>query len=689
MLNFFKKKQSGVTEIYFGLILKEGEGTGMLFTVDKVQKRLSVLKEKKIIYTDGWERLTEDVDQALYEMEKDAGVHTKKIIFFLYSHLIDQKTKKITKPYLEKIKKITDNLDLKAVGFIEFHEAIAMYLEKKEESPLTSIIIELDKPVITLFIYKGGELFFSESIAKTEDLIADMETIMSKLQGEIILPSRIILYDSVKLMPQSEKIMAHKWDDRLFIQIPRVEIMSQEELSQSLIEAFSAQIFSDVDMEVIPEQKESDLMGFIVGSDIGDVKPPVEARQVVETVETPSSYTPSIKELVKNIKLPTFKLGQRKLLFITSTAVILILLTTLGTSLYFFHSGVIIVYLDSVVEEKEFRVKGHMANSGSDSGISIKQQSKSIEISDSMATTGEKQIGEKAGGTLLIYNKEKNEKILKKGSTLVTSSGIKFLLDGEVKVASASESLTGEGNILTVTGKSKAQVTASEIGSKANLKKGEKLKVEEYSENIVFATVDANFTGGSEKTIKTVSKIDIDTLKKNIDKKAINDRKITVSDIANDKVIKQLTELTVEDEKYDHEIGEEADNISLKSKVKLVFYTFNEDDLKKVIVSSLKKSISSDHEIVSSNLNYSIDGAKKDNDQFTLNLKTTAKIAKKIDKDRLISQLVGISNEDAKSRIRNNQDIKKIEIKIETPLPYLQSRTPFFKNHIVLEVKGI
>ncbi|OGK20627.1 hypothetical protein A3C23_05535 [Candidatus Roizmanbacteria bacterium RIFCSPHIGHO2_02_FULL_37_13b] len=697
MFNFLKKDQLSESEIYFGLVLKENEGIGMILKVDKRSKRLSVIKEHKIAFTDGWERLTEDVDQTLYELEKVTKTQTKKIIFFLYSHLIDQKSKKIEKPYLDKIKKITENLDLKAVGFIEYHEAIALYLEKKEEAPLTSIIIELDKPVITLFVYKGGELFFSESIAKTENLVSDMEILMSKINGEIILPSRIILYDSTRLISESEKIMAHKWDERLFIQIPRVEIMSADHLLQALIEAFSAQVFDDAQIEEVLEKDDSDLMGFIVSQDINDIKNAPQTKTIVEPsnpmIAPPNiildSIAKRIKGVVINLKSMSGRLGQKKIYLLMSIAVIGIMIVLFCSSLYFFHTGSVTLFFDEVSEAKEFRIKGHLTNSGIVEGISIEEQSKTVEISDNIDTSGEKIIGEKASGIVAVYNKEKNEKTLKKGSVLVSTNGIKFALDDDIKVASASESLTSEGNILTVTGKNKVQITAADIGSKANLKKGEKLKIEDFSENIVFALVETDLTGGSEKSIKTVSKDDIAKLKEKINKKAVTENKISTPQDVNKKIINSLTSVTSILDTYSHEVGEEANSISLKTKVKLVFYVFNEEDLKKVIVNSLKSSISDDYEIISTNLAYSITSAKKEEGRFTFYLKTTAKLAKKIDKERLIESLLGTSVEESKSRLKENQKIKKIDINIQSPIPILQSRMPFFKEHIKISVKSI
>ena len=65
---FFSKKP-GKDDTYLGLFLKEEEGIALILTR---QQGKIVIKEKEIFqYTNGWENLTEDVDEALYKLEKN------------------------------------------------------------------------------------------------------------------------------------------------------------------------------------------------------------------------------------------------------------------------------------------------------------------------------------------------------------------------------------------------------------------------------------------------------------------------------------------------------------------------------------------------------------------------------------------------------------------------------------------
>ena len=55
-------------EFYLGIFLKEDQGIVMIFL--KENGRLELIDREKFTYTNGWENLTDDVDEALYKLEK-------------------------------------------------------------------------------------------------------------------------------------------------------------------------------------------------------------------------------------------------------------------------------------------------------------------------------------------------------------------------------------------------------------------------------------------------------------------------------------------------------------------------------------------------------------------------------------------------------------------------------------------
>ncbi len=685
LFNLFHKTTTGKKEHYFGLILKEEEGLGMLLEIDQDQKKIKKIDEKKFVYSNSWEQIIEDVDEILYELENTNKTRVEKVIFFLYSHLVDQKSKEIKKPYLDKIKNLAKKLELKPLGFIEHHEALSLYLNQKEEAPLTSVIVELDKSSVSLFMYKGGALIFCDSIAKTEDLIIDLETIFNKTKGEIILPSRIIIFNSGELEDESNKIINHLWKEDLFIQIPRVEVLNYEELKEALLFSFSQQVFKEGKPNIIEKKKqeEKDVLGFMIGKDIREA---VKDQFTEDKIVGPNFVLPA------TFKLPEFFIKFRsrpQTSFLVLIGLVLIL-ASIFSVLFYLHKASLVVYFQGKKIEKELNIVGSFKVSSQKSELLIKKISEIVEEEDSLNTTGKKTIGEKARGEVTIYNSGLAEKEFKKDTALTASNGIKFFLDVDVKVASASQSLTSDGNLLTVTGKTKAKVTADEIGPLGNIDKNEKLKIDDFALNLFFALPNASFSGGNKQELQTVSKEDMKKLKDLLTekiKKAGNS--IVKNKLKDDQIIEKLTKTETVGENYSKELGEETKNFSLNIKSKVTFYTFNKNNMKQVILNSLSSLIDPNYVLSQDNINYSLKKAEEKDQKVVLTTDISAKTIVKIDKKQLMNELMGKSLNELEKRVKEKFKAKGYEVKIKTNLPFLKSRLPFFEKNIDLVIKSL
>src|SRR3989344_6701143 len=213
-LPFFSKSSNG-KKTFFGLFLKEKEGIGLVLKSENA--KIVLLDQEKFNYTDGWEHLAEDIDNLIVKLEQRTKIKLQETIFFVYSHFIDEKTKEIKKPFLQKIKDLVKNLNLKALGYIECYEAIIHYLEKREELPLTAVLIELDHSNLSVFVFKRGELTYSKILAHTDNFIDDLLTSFLEIKGKFLLPSRIILYNSKDLDKESTEIVTYRWSEELFV----------------------------------------------------------------------------------------------------------------------------------------------------------------------------------------------------------------------------------------------------------------------------------------------------------------------------------------------------------------------------------------------------------------------------------------------------------------------------------------
>src|SRR3989338_10311354 len=273
---FFSKKEQ--KEFYLGIFLKEDQGVLMIFL--KESDRLELVDREKFTYTNGWENLTDDIDEALYKLEKNLESEIKKTIVFVYSHLVDEKIGDIKPVYLQKIKQLVKALELQAMGYVECFESISFYLEKNEQISLTAILIEIDKTQLGIFVYKGGKIDSRKILARTDDIISDLSEGFEGIKKKTILPARIILYDSGNLDDTATKILSHRWSSDFFVQIPKVDILSEDEVINGLMGIFGEQIKNQIQVkkEDNKEREKRETLGFFLNIDVGE-KPVVEENR--------------------------------------------------------------------------------------------------------------------------------------------------------------------------------------------------------------------------------------------------------------------------------------------------------------------------------------------------------------------------------------------------------------------------
>lgn len=292
------KKAEKKDSYFYSLVLRQEDGIGMLMYTHPVTNSVEIVEKRIFRYSNGWEGLVNDVDELLFASETEHNIKITDVMYFVYGHLIDQHTKELKQTYAQYLKNVSKENNLKAIGYFEYNELIPAYLQQKDQIKLNAMVLEVDSPAISLFLYQSGKVVFSDSSAKTENFVKDVESLFNKAKEEFVLPTRVIMYDSAALEEESHQLLTHKWNSKLFIQIPKVEILTEEDIDQAIIFGVRKQIFKsianlnvtdyhtdddDVEQDELPEKEEisdgnevnknhSDaLSGFVIGKDIREV----------------------------------------------------------------------------------------------------------------------------------------------------------------------------------------------------------------------------------------------------------------------------------------------------------------------------------------------------------------------------------------------------------------------------------
>ncbi|OGK13839.1 hypothetical protein A2859_00990 [Candidatus Roizmanbacteria bacterium RIFCSPHIGHO2_01_FULL_37_16b] len=675
----FFKKNTNEGKNFFGILLKENEGIGLVIKIKN--SNFILVDQEKFTFTNAWENIAEDLDGVILRLEQRTKLKLNETIFFVYSHFVDEKTKEIKKPYLQKIKELVNNLNLKALGFIECYEAITHYLEKKEEIPLTAILMELDHSNLSIFVFKRGGLTYSKVLAHTNNVIDDLLTCFIEIKGKFVLPSRIILYDSKDLDKESTDIVTYRWSEELFVQLPRVEIIKEHELIQGLLGVFGEQVSQKISgTKFIEEKPPTEVLGFVIGGDVTkqaqtpSFKKDTSLKLAKPSLASISSWINPIINLLKSIPM----VFNKKWTIILG---LILVMTALLLTEYFLHKARLTIFLSSKTIKKDI-------NLTSDE-LKIESFSKSVDLTDSKSTSGKKEVGEKARGSVTIHNFDDNEKLFTKGTTLETA-GLKFNLDQDVKVASASV-VTISGGIVKQPGKTKTNLTALEIGPQNNLGSGKQFKIDDLLTSLYFGINENAFSGGTKKEVKTVSAKDMEELRKSIQeqgKRQKLDQQDTKKNL-DKKVLTDLIEFVLTEEKFGQELGEESDKLTLKSKVKATIYLYEEKELKDLITKKLTKELEKGYVLERQKLLFTINNAIKKNDRITLVIDMESKAVKDVPIGDIVRIIRGKSRKNLESSLKANFAAEGFELEINPKLPLLQNWLPFLEKNIDVKISSM
>ncbi len=680
MLNLVKKKQShSKKECCLALILKENEGSVIALTIDKVNQSLNKVDEKKITFSSSWDLISESVDDVLFQLEHDNNCSIKEVIFFLYAHIVDQKSKKIKPVYFQHIKNIIKTLDLKPLGYIDYQEAVSIYFSEKERNALTAMIVEIDNHKVSLFVYQNGVLVFSESMEGNDVLTTDLEKLFASAKGFVLLPSRIFIYDSYSSEEKIETIIAHQWSDNLFVQIPQFEILSEDRLATILFFAFNEQLFEKKGGEEAIQETPSTVLGFSRGKDSDE--------EVFEQKTHPFTFiSPVIKTFTHMINGVRFKSRILSFFF----ALLAILLIGLSVALYFFHTAHIVIAIQSKLIEKQLDIDGTVGEPSAKTILKINTSETTVEKNESTNTTGKITIGEKAKGEITIYNLLEEEKIFKKNTIFITDKNIQFLLDDDVKLASASTTFTSDGNKLIVTGKSKSSLTAKNIGIEGNIDKDQKLRIEDFPSSSYFASPLNSFSGGSKKDVQTVSKDDLKKLKDSLLIQMKSEKETLTKDLPKStRIIDQLTTVKIVDETYSKELGEEAKNVSLNAKGLVSFYSYDVDDMKKIILDISSHFIPTGYHVPANNIEYVISDARGDDTKkIILSLDVKERSVMRLAENQIVQEIKGRGVDTLSKTLNEKYKIQDYTVEVTSFFPFLTSRLPFFTKNIKLTIKS-
>ncbi len=710
-LDIFKGKKTAEKH-YIGLFLKHDALEAFLYQISGTI--LTTIAHQTRPYSNGWDNLTEDADEVLFGIEQETKKSFEDAILFLHSNLINAASREIDDPYKQHIKKLLKQLELKPLGFIECYEAVVTYLEKRDHTLLNAVLVELSGDQVGVYVYTGGRQVFRSNRLKTSNLVDHLSDEFSNLKQDIMLPSRIILFGEHDYKSEIDDVSSHHFQGKQFIHMPRVEYFSDEELRRAFAETFKDQIVEEPDLKIPDkpgqnfevmessrtESPQKEVMGFVIGDDIEDmthneeksttqeVALPTQSAKNVSKKNSPAEILQIIRK--KGLASLTFMKHvfpskQKKIPYIVGAAFLVIVLAA-GSIEYFFHKAEIVVYFPSQNIEKNLSVPAVLG----ENDIDLKVGTVSAQVSNKKVTTGKHEVGDKAKGEVNIYNFSDADHLFPKGTTL-TAEGKSFLLDKDVKVASAS--IVFISGPVQQPGKAAGQIIAKDIGPEYNLDKGKKFQIEDQSLSNYFAMNDDALKGGSKKEVNTVAKSDEDQLRKlalNTGSQQAKDDFIKMHNNKDEQVLGALTEALPKKLDFTKDVGDEANEVALKADIGVTYYTYSAQKMKEFVKKALDSNVQDGFVLPKEKVLYTVKDASNKADTVTLEIEATGKAMHKYSQEEILKKVAGKNQKDLESIIKNDLKASGFEIKTNSaPLFFLADHLPLAKGNISIKVDSL
>lgn len=705
-LPFFWSSKEEKSHWYFGLFLSRHELTGCLYEEEKGIIRISSSRQHPLVQ--GWDHIIEDADDLLAQLEEQQRIHVKEVIFFVYSSLLDLEKQEISKEYLEGMKRIAKELELKPLGYIECQEALATHIRVKEQSLMHALFVEIDEDAISTTIYKGERVVNRMRIERTAGLGEDMQTLFSRIHEQTMLPSRLLVYYPPSLHIESSALHAHQWPAEMFIQSPRLEMISPKILEHAASALFSQQLADQgKDVKTLVEKSKpmvvpESAIPFEEREKIQDTRPQAKEEavagfmmngDVVGTKEKKSLRLPSLPRfalfgtLVSRItRLFSFhtsnkqvSMKRNRIFFIIPVIGIFLIGISVFLLAYSFHTATVKVFVPSQKISKIIRVTSdtnktffHMSTS-------------SASLTQTITTTGSRDVGNKAKGDMTVYNRTFSETTIPAG-TVVKTGALQYTTAQQVTISAASEA----SDFSIQPGKGTIQIIANAIGPDGNIDKGKRFSIGTFDESAAFGINDATISGGTKKTLRTVAAKDLEDLKKKTTELSKNqkfDDSSPLPTIAH--IISQLTAVTLKNITFTKSVGDEANEVGLQASAVQTLYWYEEDKIKQNIESQLQGDIPDHFHLPSESITYQIQSVKQTNNTINLVLDTQASAVKEIDIAALTKRLPGKSSQAVQDMVKKEFALQGVEINIKSPIFFLDGLLPFFTSHILVKAEPL
>ncbi len=473
----------------------------------------------------------------------------------------------ISPQILTNLKSICQKLKFHPLGFVSYDDAFIESYDHDDSFPGSYLLVYFSPKHYHLSLVYLGQIKKRFTADFSADFsVSKFEEQLSALEFTSALPPKIIVIGSYS--PEIiDDLKNYNWlarqDLETFLHLPNVISLDPSSLAQIFVDTVKKQItpaatsITNNIIDVIPvsdttEEIDATSLGFTAEDS------PVEVNPVLEEPPQNSNVGTHHDAFLHNFSFPKLKFNYIYLLP-------LVLLPFLPVLPLYFSRVDLTIYQNPTEFSEIFAFTPDPASN-------VTTKTFDLSVGTSSSTTGKKEVGEKAKGEVIVFNKLDRSITVNKGLVITDTSGKEFETTNNILLPASTSNL--DTGIITM-GQVKAAVTAKIIGPEYNL--SENIAFTIKSDPNLLAKSTKAFTGGTRDQIAVVTQADktkvLESAKELLKQQAkndINSQKSTENSILDSTMVYENQKTT-----FNREVGEEADVLSLQLSSKVSFLYFD------------------------------------------------------------------------------------------------------------------
>lgn len=667
-------------------------------------------------------------DQALQELGKESE-RVDEVIMGLEPAWVTQANEPVDgkKPILQKI---TEELHLKALGFVVVSEALATWLVRQEPR-LSTLMVYVTKISVSTLLIQHGAIGTAVSVGRSGDAVADLTESIARLAADQQvgqLPARIIIagmeMTADELAAIQQQIMQHEWIGiNAFVHPPTVDLIKDTELLDAIIFESGQSVSKEpvtlsgsstvLSPTGAPHQPTISAKSFgipipvveptaaptkIQDEELAVMTPTQVLQPIIHSKNSDDDYKPtsSTQKPFRTNSWPNRILswfGHHKTFAIAGFAAGLLTLFII-TFIWLSTTTQALVVIDVAAKPvaKDVTITLDIDQNEPDPvnlllpAVAVTEEVVGKKTNE---TTGVKLVGDKAGGTVTLFNKTDSTKTLDAGTQLSSGKFI-FTLNETVQIASASvERSTSSEN--REYGKADVRIIATAIGADYNLPEKTEFTVASFSTDTYSAIATGNFTGGTSREVRVVSQKDQDELLTSLKKELIDQGNESLQNKTTEGLyLVPTNQIEVVASEYDAEVGDEVSVLTLDLTVHVSALTYDGEDLRPIADQILADDIpegfvlaAADPQILSAPAQTASASSK-----VTLSANIASQAVPNINLDELKGRISGQSLTESEQHIKSLPHIEGVTISLNPSLAEkLRPRLPKDPAKIELQLK--